>query len=76
MYEAKLACSICGGEVIAGEDGTLGTCMGCGNTLPYPKTDIKKHNRVTYLRNNYDFEKAGRITAAIMDENNEDSAVY
>ena len=76
MYEAKLACSICGGEVIAGEDGTLGTCMGCGNTLPYPKTDIKKHNRATYLRNNYDFEKAGRIAAAIMDENNEDSAAY
>lgn len=76
MYEIKLACSICGGEVIAGEDGSLGTCMGCGNSLPYPKTDIKKHNRVTYLRNNYDFDKAGRIAAAIIEENSEDSAAY
>ena len=76
MYETKLACSICGGEVIVGEDGTLGTCMGCGNSLPYPKTDIKKHNRVTYLRNNYDFEKAGAIAAALIEDNSEDCTAY
>ncbi len=76
MYEIKLACSICGGEIVAGGDGTSGTCMGCGNASSYPKSDIKKLNRITYLRNTLRFENAGYLASELIEENPEDSEAY
>ena len=47
MYDNKLICNICGSAVSAEKDGKTGTCHNCGHTIMYPKSDIKKLNRIT-----------------------------
>lgn len=76
MYENKLACGICGGEVSLDMEGVNGVCLGCGNTAMYPKSDVKRLNRITYLRNNFYFEKAAAYAAELIEENPEDSEAY
>lgn len=76
MYEIKLACGICGGEIAADESGALGTCHTCGNAEAYPKSDIKKLNRITYFRNTYKFDEAEKLAKALIDKNPTDCTAY
>lgn len=61
MYDNKLICGICGGAVNAGENGVSGVCGHCGNKMMYPGSDIKKINRITYLRNTFKFDEAEKL---------------
>ena len=36
MYEIKLVCGICGGDVTPDETGAVGKCAGCG-----PRADLR-----------------------------------
>ena len=76
MYEIKLVCSICGGDVNPDETGAVDKCMGCGNTILYPKSDIRKLNRITYLRNSFRFDEARTLAAELVKANPEDSEAY
>jgi tetratricopeptide (TPR) repeat protein len=76
MYENKLICNICGGVVNADEGGVAGICHNCGHTMMYPKSDIKKLNRITYLRNNFRFDEAEKIVKELIAKNPDDSEVH
>lgn len=76
MYENKLTCGICGGDVAQGEDGIGGACLGCGNTAVYIKADIKKLNRITFFRNTLQFEKASALAEALIAETSDDCECY
>ena len=76
MYEIKLVCGICGGNINPDESGSVGTCLGCGASLPYPRSDIKKLNRITYLRNTFKFDEAAKFAEELVERNPEDSSAY
>lgn len=76
MYEIKLVCGVCGSSINPDETGTVGTCLGCGYSAPYPKSDIKKLNRVTYLRNTFKFDEAAKIAEELIERDPQDSAAY
>ncbi len=76
MYEIKLVCGICGGDVTPDETGAVGKCAGCGNSLIYPKSDIKKLNRITYLRNTFRFDEAKALAEKLVEDNPDDSEAY
>lgn len=76
MYENKLVCSICGGEIAADAENINGTCLGCGNVTLYPKSCVKGLNRITYLRNTCDFERAYEFADGLVKSNPEDSEAY
>lgn len=76
MYEIKLVCGICGGSVNPDESGAVGTCLGCGTSLPFPKSDIKKLNRITYLRNTFKFAEAAKFAEELTEKNPDDSAAH
>jgi len=76
MYDIKLVCDICGGSVNPDESGSVGTCANCGHSAVYPKADIKKLNRITYLRNTFRFDEAAKLAEELLGKNPEDSAVY
>ena len=76
MFENKLVCNICGGVVNKDESGASGSCMNCGHTMMYPKSDIKKLNRITYLRNIFRFDEGAAIAKELVTANPEDSEAY
>ena len=76
MYEIKLVCGICGGEINPDETGAVGTCRICGNTETYPRSDIKILNRITYLRNIFRFDEAEKLAKGLIDKNPADSSAY
>ena len=76
MFDIKLVCSICGGEVDPDESGAVGKCTGCGNTVLYPRSDIKKLNRITYLRNSFRFDEAKALAGELVKANADDSEAY
>ena len=76
MFENKLVCNICGGTVNADESGVNGSCPSCGHTMMYPKSDIKKLNRITYLRNSFRFDEGEKIANELIASNSDDSEAY
>ena len=76
MFENKLVCGICGGRVSPDESGNNGVCAGCGHNSVYPKSDIKKLNRITYLRNSFRFSEASAMAAELIKADPEDSEAY
>ena len=58
MFTPYLNCKICGGEIAPDAEHNNGACLGCGAECMYPKADVKKLNRITYLRNSFDFARA------------------
>ena len=76
MFTPYLNCKICGGEIAPDAEHNNGACLGCGAECMYPKADIKKLNRVTYLRNNLDFPRAELFADEVAEDNAEDSEVY
>ncbi len=76
MYDNKLICNICGSAVSAEKDGKTGTCHNCGHTIMYPKSDIKKLNRITYLRNTFRFDEAAKIAEELIAANVDDCEAH
>ena len=68
MYDNKLICGICGGAVSADENGVSGVCGHCGNKMMYPGSDIKKINRITYLRNSPRFDEAEKLAKELTED--------
>ncbi len=76
MYENTLTCKICGGEARPDAENTCTVCLGCGGEAMFTKADVKKLNRITYLRNTLDFAAAERLADEIILENPEDSEAH
>lgn len=76
MYENALTCKICGGEVKADAENTGAVCLGCGSESMLSKADVKKLNRITYLRNTLNFAAAEKLADDIILENPEDSEAH
>ncbi len=76
MYDNKLVCGICGGSINADESNSFGTCIGCGHSSAYPKADIKKINRITYLRNSFRFNEAAKMASELVESHPDDSEAY
>lgn len=76
MLLNSLTCKICGGEVSPDEERITGSCQSCGAEGMFPKADVKKLNRVTYLRNHLEFERAEALCDTLIAENPEDSEAY
>ncbi len=76
MYLNSLTCKVCGGDVKADAENTAAVCIGCGGESMISKSDVKKLNRITYLRNTMNFAAAERIADEIILENPEDSEAH
>lgn len=76
MYDNKLVCGICGGNVNPDETGAVGTCVGCGHSSMYPRSDFKKLNRITYLRNTFRFDEGLKMAKDLIEKDPEDSEAY
>ncbi|MCM1333512.1 MAG: hypothetical protein NC084_03200 [Bacteroides sp.] len=76
MLVNGLNCKICGGEVAPDEAGVTCECRGCGAEGMFPKSDVKKLNRATYLRDRYEFDRARAILDELIAENPEDGEAY
>lgn len=76
MLLNSLTCKICGGEISPDEERITGACQSCGAEGMFPKADVKKLNRVTYLRNHFEFERAEALCGALIGENPEDGELY
>ena len=76
MYDNKLICGICGGAVNADENGVSGVCSHCGNKMMYPGSDIKKINRITYLRNTFKFDEAEKLAKELAAANPDDCEAH
>ncbi|MCR4779543.1 MAG: hypothetical protein K5876_00460 [Ruminiclostridium sp.] len=76
MYEIRLVCGICGGDIKPDENGAVGSCVNCGSSGMYPKGDIKIFNRITYLRNTFKFDAAEKLAKKLTEANPADSAAY
>ncbi|MBR5089195.1 MAG: hypothetical protein IK093_07190 [Ruminiclostridium sp.] len=76
MYDNSLICNICGSKVLADENGVAGKCRSCGHTMIYPKSDIKKLNRITYLRNNFRFDEASKLASRLIADYPDDCEAY
>lgn len=76
MFENTLTCKICGGEVKADAENTGAVCLGCGSESMLSKVDVKKLNRITYLRNTLNFAAAEKLADEIILENPEDSEAH
>ncbi len=76
MFHNNLTCKICGGEITPDEERVTGSCLGCGAETMFPKSDIKKLNRITYLRNELDFDGAMKLANGLVDDNPSDSEAY
>ena len=76
MYENKLVCKICGGTINADESGKAGVCPHCGLRIMYPRSDIKKLNRINYLRNIFRFDEGLAIAKELISANPDDSEAY
>ena len=76
MYDNKLVCFMCGGSVSPDESGSVGTCMGCGHSSMFPKSDHKKLNRISYLRNSFRFDEGLKIAKELIAKEPEDSEAY
>lgn len=76
MFVPHLNCKICGGEITPDAEHNNGACLGCGAECMYPKADLKKLNRITYLRNELDFMRAELFASEAAEDFPEDSEVY
>ena len=76
MYENTLVCKICGGEIKADLEGNGAVCLGCGAETILPKSDVKKLNRITYLRNTMNFSAAEKLADELILANPEDSEAH
>ena len=76
MYENTLTCKICGGEIKADLETSNAVCLGCGSETMFPKSDIKKLNRITYLRNTLNFSAAEKLADELILANPEDSEAH
>ncbi len=76
MYEIRLICGICGGEVNPDESGAVGTCRTCGNIEAYPRSDIRILNRITYLRKIFRFDEAEKLAKGLIEKDPTDSPAY
>lgn len=76
MYDNKLVCCICGGSVNPDETGAVGTCVGCGHSSMYPRSDHKKLNRISYLRNTFRFDEGLKMAKELIAKEPEDSEAY
>lgn len=76
MLLNSLTCKICGGDAAAEEDRAVCVCKNCGAEGILPKSDIKKLNRITYLRSRFDFEAAEALCDELIRENPEDGEAY
>lgn len=76
MYENTLSCKICGGDIQADAENIGSICLGCGAESMLPKTDIKKINRITYLRNTMNFAAAEKIADELILTDPEDSETH
>lgn len=76
MFVPHLNCKICGGEIAPDAEHNNGACLGCGAECMYPKADVKKLNRITYLRNELNFKRAELFADETVEDSSEDSEVY
>lgn len=76
MYVNDLVCCICGGMMKTDESGASYICHSCGHNIASPKSDIKKLNRITYLRNTFRFKEAEKIADELIAKNPDDSEAY
>lgn len=76
MYDNRLVCGICGGRIDPDESGSVGTCVGCGHSSVYPKSDHKKLNRITYLRNIFRFDEGLKMAKDLIAQNPDDSEAH
>ncbi len=75
MYYNGLVCNVCGSGVNKDENGG-GVCQSCGHAMMFPKSDIKKLNRITYLRNAFRFAEAEDLAEKLKTAEPEDSEAY
>jgi len=76
MYENTLSCKICGGEIRFEEDNSGAVCLNCGSESMIPKSDVKKLNRITYLRNTLNFAAAEKLADELILASPEDSEAH
>ncbi len=76
MYENTLTCKICGGEVRNDAEGNGATCLGCGGESMMSAADVKKLNRITYLRNTMNYAAAEKLADEVIFSNPEDSEAH
>ena len=75
-----LKCKMCGGNIEASPDMTVGKCRYCGSTMTLPKidTDKKAHlfNKANAYRMNNEFDKAYATYEVIVNEDPEEAEAY
>ncbi len=76
MYENTLTCKICGGEVKTDVENTSAVCVGCGAEFMPSKADVKKLNRINYLRNTLNFDAAEKLADELILADPEDSEAH
>lgn len=76
MYENTLSCKLCGGEMKFEEENSSAVCLNCGSESMIPKSDVKKLNRITYLRNTLNFAAAEKLSDELILANPEDSEAH
>ncbi|MBO6302177.1 MAG: hypothetical protein J6N15_07045 [Ruminiclostridium sp.] len=75
MFDNGLVCNICG-SIVKKEEESGAVCISCGHSMMFPKSDTKKLNRITYLRNNFKFDEAKAIADKLIEAEPEDSEAY
>jgi len=77
---AVFKCKMCGGDLEANEELTVGTCSYCDSTMTLPKaSDDKKvnmFNRANHFRRNNDFDKAMAAYESILNEDSTDAEAH
>ena len=75
-----LKCKICGGDVIAQSDKSLGICEYCGSTMTLPKIGddqrIALYNRGNHFRMKGEYDRAATVFEQIVALNDTDAEAY
>lgn len=75
-----LKCKICGGDIEANEQLTVGVCKYCGSTITLPRIDSEKKarlfNRANQYRLNCEFDKAYDAYNSIVAEDDQEPEAY
>jgi hypothetical protein len=71
---------MCGGDIIANEEKTFGTCDYCGSTMTLPKVSddqrAARFNRGNHFRRQGDFDKALAVYETIVNEDETDAEAH
>ncbi len=75
-----IKCKMCGGDIEATSDMTVGQCKYCGSTMTLPRIESDKKarlfNRANEYRMNNEFDKAYDAYKAITEEDEQESEAY